>query len=249
MVMADDRVNCIIRAADEDKSKRAIGLRIAAYLKKFSEMEREELSNDLAGCKDTTLDNIVKGKAFPKLPMLVDLSNRSGIPMSSFVDERYMSIRPQRRHMLLLQGLDLPSQVKLLMRCWCEKYDMLQMYDRDYIEAFFDEDRCTSSSLVGYMLKFQRVKNGFSRAKMSQLLGNGINSVANAERGNNFYSFITTLNMSKCCDVPIDFFYAGQLRSKELMIDYMINDIFKELSRADEKFFIDYMTLYKGRIL
>lgn len=249
MVATDDKINRIIRAADEKKSKRDIGLRIAAYLNRFSEIEQEELKNALNGCRDTTLDNIIKGRAFPKIPMLVDLANRSNIPMCSFIDDNYTNIRAQRRYMLLIHELDIKSKIKLLLRCWCEKYDMLQMYDKDCIEAIFDEDKNMSSTLVGYMLKLQRVKNGISRTKMSQLLGNGANSVANAERGNNFYSFITTLNMSKYVDSPIDFFYAGQLKNKDLIIEYMLDDIFKDTTRTDEKFFMDYLMLYKGRVL
>ena len=109
--------------------------------------------------------------------------------MCSFIDDRYVNIDLKGKYVNLLLGLSLEEQLRVILRSWCEKYDILELYNPDIITAIFDEDKRRSSSIVGYMLRFQRKRMGLSEDEMADILGNNKKSVANAERGNNPYSF------------------------------------------------------------
>ena len=78
---------------------------------------------------------------------------------------------------------------------------------------------------------------------MAELLGCGKNTVANAERGNNSYSFLNTYNSSLYFDAPVDFFYIGQLKDKSFVCDYMLNELFRGTTTVENIYFAKYIEL------
>ncbi|MBQ3665191.1 MAG: hypothetical protein II919_03705 [Lachnospiraceae bacterium] len=225
--------------------KSQIGGRIDEYIKKLSDLQIAELKESVAALKDTTFENLIRGKTYPKMSVLVLLANLSGRPMCSFINDDYTDREIDEKYHALMEGIDEEQQGRILLRCWCEKNDVLFMYERDNIDMIFDENRKTSSSVVGFMLKLFRESNKITKRRMAKILGNEVHSVGNAERGNNMYSFVNTFNSAIYFDIPIDCFYIGQLERKDFVYKSIIYKMIQDVSEREEIFLYEYMKLYK----
>lgn len=234
-----------LNGQNEVQIKSQIARRINEYARKLSDLQIAELKQSVAALRDTTLENLIKGKTYPKMSVLVMLANLSGRPMCSFIDDSYTNRQIDERYLTLIDGLDEKQQIKMILRSWCEKYDILNLYDRDIIDMMFDNSRRESSSLIGYMLKLFRESENITKSDMAKILGNEVHSVGNAERGNNMYSFVNTYNTAIYFDVPIDCFYIGQLEKKEFVYKSLIYKIFHNIPEKEEKFIYQYMKLYR----
>ncbi len=88
---------------------------------------------------------------------------------------------------------------------------------------------------LGKRIHSARTKKGLELKQLSEMLGIEQGSLANIESGNSAPSTDLLFNLSDILDVPVDYLLMDSLNNKDIVIDYMINDLFVATTAPQKK--------------
>lgn len=225
---------------NDDLVKKGIGKRVLAYRKYSMNCSREQFTK-VFDCGDSTLINVERGKCFPDLIFISKLANYSSKSVNSFVTGKDFAINVESEDMRLLERSNDKQKITILMKCLCEKNDMLHMYDRDIVNMIFDERDRFNTKVIGYLINFEREKRNISRKKLAEAINFLEKSLNNLEYGNSTVSFKALYHISEYMGVPLDFFLMGYLKDKKNIIDYLMSDLFSNTNEYDKRFIRCYL--------
>lgn len=141
----------------------------------------------------------------------------------------------------LIENTDEKQAITILMKCMCEKYDMLHMFDKEIVEMIFDDRNRYNTKVIGYLINFEREKRSINRKQLADAINFLEKSLNNLEYGNSTVSFKALYHISIFLNVPLDFFLMGYLDSKKNVIDYLLSDLFTGTNEADKRFLRTYI--------
>ncbi|MDE7433416.1 MAG: helix-turn-helix domain-containing protein [Lachnospiraceae bacterium] len=226
--------------------KKKIGSSLKKYREEILQITRERFG-DLIGCKYYTLENIERGVSYPDINFMTEFSNRTGSPIYPFIMGGYEVEVPCADRELI--G-DYPEEVQMtiLLRAECEKYNILHMYDKKMIAGIFDSETRMKYETIGYLVRFEREKRGMSKKELANLLGFEEKSIHNFEYGNSHISFRALNKICNIMRVPMDYFVAGYLENKGVVIDYLLMDLFGNTNPKERNFLEQFIRLLRYRV-
>ena len=233
-------------ACKEYACKKEIGTRIKTYREEKLQYTRERFA-DFLNCKFYTLENVERGVSYPDIDFMVKLSNGSEQAIHSFIMKDYeMKIPNAERE--LLGDYPEETQMHILLRTECEKYNVLHMYDKSMIADIFDSETRMKYETIGYLVRFEREKRGMSRKELADKLGFEEKSINNFEFGNSHISFRALNQICHIMQAPMDYFVAGYLDNKRVAIDYLLMDLFENTNPNERDFLEQFIRLMRYRI-
>ena len=230
----------------EHACKKEIGSSIKKYREEILQYTRERFA-DFFNCKFYTLENVERGVSYPDIDFMVKHSNNSERPIYSFIMKEYgMEISDADRE--LLGNYPEETQMGILLRAECEKYNVLHMYNKAMIAGIFSDESGMKYETIGYLVRFEREKRGMSRKELADRLGFEEKSINNFEFGNSHISFKALNRICNIMQVPMDFFVAGYLDDKSVAIDYLLMDLFENTNPNERVFLEQFIRLMRYRI-
>lgn len=223
-----------------------ISEKVVMYRKKSNAKSRIGYSYKI-GCRDAMLKNIESGKSFPNFEFIRGICEAENIHAHMLVNKNYvLQLRVEDRS-VLNQYSD-KTQIKVLMKCRAEKYNILYVYNDKIIEKMCEHNDRINYNVVGYLMRFERLIRKESEEKVTQLVGySKRESLGSVESGNNKVSFE---KLNRLCDewnIPIDYFMVGYLNNYEVAIQYMTEDLFRNLNKKDREYFVRLIETYAMR--
>nr|MDE7433417.1 hypothetical protein [Lachnospiraceae bacterium] len=107
--------------------KKEIGNSIKKYREEILQYTRERFA-DIFGFRYCTLENVERGVSYPNIEFMTELSNSSGRTIYSFIMSNY-KLEVSYADRELIGEYPEETQMKILLRTECEKYNILHMYD------------------------------------------------------------------------------------------------------------------------
>lgn len=224
--------------------KSEIGKRVLAYRKYYINCTREQFTKIL-DCGDTTLINVERGKTFPDLKFISELSDYSTKSVNFFIKGRNFGAHIEDDDRKILESVNDKEKIIILMKSLCEKHDILHMYDKNIINMIFDERERFNTKIIGYLINFEREKRNVSRKQLADAIDFLEKSLSNLEYGNSTVSFKALYKISEYLEVPMDFFLMGYLKDKRNVIEYLITNLFFSTDASDKRFLRNFMKEYK----
>lgn len=235
-----------VNVSEDDIFKKEIGKSIKKYREEILQITRERFG-DKIGCKFYTLENVERGVSYPDINFISGLSNHCGRPIYSFIMSDY-EIRVSYADRKLLGSYPAETQLDILMHTECEKNDILYMYDKKMIRGIFNNEKRLRNETIGYLVRFEREKRKMSRGELAGKIGFEEKSINNFEFGNSRISFRALNKICNVMQVPMDYFLAGYLDNKNVVIDYLLMDLFKNTNEKERYFLEEFIRLLKYRI-
>lgn len=226
--------------------KKIIGSSIKKYREETLKISRERFG-DRIGCKYYTLENVERGVSYPDISFMTELSNNFKCPIYSFTMEGY-EIQVSYMDRELLGNYPENAQMKILLRAECEKYDILHMYDKKMITGIFNKENRMTYETIGYLVRFEREKRKMSKRELADRLGFEEKSVKNFEFGNSHISFKALNKICNIMQVPMDYFLAGYLEDRNVVIDYLLMDLFNKTNEKERYFLEQFIRLMRYRL-
>lgn len=231
------------KSSTDEINKKQIGNQIKQYREDVLQMSREKFGEKI-GCRYYTLENVERGMSYPDINFIAELSNHCNRPVYSFVMSNFvMQLTYEDRK--LVNGYPNQVQIDILMRAECEKYDILHMYDKKRVADMFDENM--KNETIGYLVRFEREKRRMPQKELAAKIGFEEKSVNNFEFGNSHISFRALNKICNLMQVPMDYFLAGYLTNKEVVIDYLLMDLFNKTTDKERYYIEEYIRLLKYR--
>ena len=237
---------CKKYACKEYECKKEIGTGIKKYREEQLRYTRERFA-DLFGFRYYTLENVERGVSYPDIDFMVKLSNGSEQSIYSFIMKDYEITIPHADR-TLLGNYPEETQMCILLRAECEKYNILHVYDKKMIAGIFDRDSRMKYETIGYLVRFEREKRGMSRKELADKLGFEEKSINNFEFGNSHISFRALNQICHIMQAPMDYFVAGYLDNKRVAIDYLLMDLFENTNPNERHFLEQFIRLMRYRI-
>lgn len=235
-----------VNISEDNMFKKSIGNSIKKYREEILQITRERFG-DKIGCKYYTLENVERGVSYPDINFIAELSNHCGRPIYSFIMNDY-EIRVSYADRKLLGNYPAESQMDILMRTECEKYDILHMYDKIMIKKIFSKEKMMKNETIGYLVRFEREKRKMSKRELADKIGFEEKSINNFEFGNSHISFRALNKICNIMQVPMDYFLAGYLENKNVVIDYLLMDLFDKTNEKERYYLEEFIRLLKYRL-
>jgi transcriptional regulator with XRE-family HTH domain len=233
---------------DDQANKKMIGENIMHLRKKELKMKREELTRAI-DCSFYTLENIEHGRTFPKIDMIQKLATVMKQPIYTYVMKEY-NLEINYEEKAIISQCSVEEQIQVLMYAEYEKYNILQLYNPDMIQAMCAKSETVNYKTIGYLIRFEREKRGMSIEKLAELLDCTKKSLQNIESANGNISFRLLLLLCNKLQIPIDYFMVGCLQEKSCAVNYLLVDLFRNITKGQQDYYQQLIRLlvYKVKV-
>lgn len=211
--------------------------RLLEYMKRvgysFADIKR------LTNSESNTVYDFFEGRCLPTYEFMLMIANGTKTPINYFISDNVLP-QAEYKYRKLFKGISDIQKIKILINTEYFKNGKLDFYDGKSLNKVF-EYRAGGRN-IGYLIRTQRLMRVEKFKNMSELLYYSEKSFKNIESDNAGIHISALILLCETWKVPLDYFMMGELENKSYVINYLIDNIFKDLPDEKQEILIRYIT-------